>query len=103
MSVNIKNNVEKDTTLLMFFFLKSGRPCNFFSNKTLSYTSVAYMLIELFYIGMPPVRTDSRAVGRSVYGHVITTYSYPWFGNSGEIGDEKHVFFSFNLFSNIRL
>ena len=37
-------------------------------------------LIELFYIGMPVVRTD----GRSVYGHVITKFSgmdrftYPW-------------------------
>ena len=28
-------------------------------------------LIELFYIGMPVVRTD----GRSVYGHVITKFS----------------------------
>ena len=37
------------------------------------------MLIELFYIGMPVVRTDSRAigrsVGRSVYGHVIIKFS----------------------------
>ena len=30
-----------------------------------------YLLIELFYIGMPVVRTD----GRSVYGHVITKFS----------------------------
>ena len=28
------------------------------------------MLIELFYIGMPVVRTDGRA-----YGHVITKFS----------------------------
>ena len=35
-SVNIKNNVEKDTTLLLFFsFWKFRRPCNFFPNKTL--------------------------------------------------------------------
>ena len=39
-----------------------------------------YLLIELFYIGMPVVRT----VVRSVYGHVITKFSgmdrfsYPW-------------------------
>ena len=34
-----------------------------------------YLLIELFYIGMPVVRTDGRAGGRSVYGHVITKFS----------------------------
>ena len=32
-----------------------------------------YLLIELFYIGMPMVRTDGRR--RSVYGHVITKLS----------------------------
>ena len=30
-----------------------------------------YLLIELFDIGMPVVRTD----GRAVYGHVITKFS----------------------------
>ena len=41
-----------------------------------------YLLIELFYIGMPMVRTNGRR--RSVYGHVITKFSgmarftYPW-------------------------
>ena len=30
-----------------------------------------YLLIELFYVGMPVVRTD----GLSVYGHVITKFS----------------------------
>ena len=34
-----------------------------------------YLLIELFYIGMSVVRTDGRAGGRSVYGHVITKFS----------------------------
>ena len=34
-----------------------------------------YLLIELFYIGMPVVRTDGRAGGRSVYDHVITKFS----------------------------
>ena len=34
-----------------------------------------YLLIELFDIGMPVVRTDGRAGGRSVYGHVITKLS----------------------------
>ena len=32
-------------------------------------------MIELFYIGMPVVRTDGRAGGQSVYGHVITKFS----------------------------
>ena len=36
--------------------------------------SLPYLLIELFYIGMPVVRTDSRSVGRSVYDHVITHF-----------------------------
>ena len=34
-----------------------------------------YLLIELFDIGMPVVRTDSQAGERSVYGHVITKFS----------------------------
>ena len=34
-----------------------------------------YLLTELFYIGMSVVRTDGRAGGRSVYGHVITKFS----------------------------
>ena len=34
-----------------------------------------YLLIELFSIGMPVVRTDGRMLGRSVYGHVITKFS----------------------------
>ena len=78
-SVNIKNNVEKDTTLLLFFLSKSpGGHVISFQIKPWVAFGLPYLLIELFYIGMPVVRTDSRAVGRSVYGHVITTYSYPW-------------------------
>ena len=41
----------------------------------ISFQIKPYLLIELFYIGMPVVRTDGRAVGRSVYGHVITKFS----------------------------
>ena len=40
----------------------------------ISSSCVWVALIELFYIGMPVVRTD----GRSVYGHVITKFTYPW-------------------------
>ena len=36
---------------------------------------VSYLLIELFYIGMPVVWTDGRSVGRA-YGHVITKISW---------------------------
>ena len=36
-------------------------------------------MIELFYIGMPLVRTDGRSLARTVYGHVITKFS--WMGS----------------------
>ena len=32
-------------------------------------------MIELFYIGIPVVRTDGRSLVRSVYGPVITKFS----------------------------
>ena len=55
-SVNIKNNAEKDTTLSLFFLSKSLgghiKPWVAFG--------LPYLLIELFYIGMPVVRTDGR-------------------------------------------
>ena len=34
-----------------------------------------YLLIDLFYIGMPVVRTDGRLLVRAVYGHVISKFS----------------------------
>ena len=34
-----------------------------------------YLLIELFYIGMPVVWKDGRLVARSEYGHVIIKFS----------------------------
>ena len=73
-SVNIKNNAVKDTTL--FFFCKSpGGHVISFQIKPWVAFGLLYLLIELFYIGMPVVRTDGRSVGRSVYGHVITKFS----------------------------
>ena len=76
-SVNIKNNVEKDTTLLLFFLFKSpGRHAISFQIKPCAAFRLPYLLIELFYIGMPVVRTDSWAVDWSVYGHVITKFSW---------------------------
>ena len=79
-SVNIKNNVEKDTTLLLFFLFKSpGGHSISFRIKPWVALVLPYLLIELFYNGMPAVPSDGwaggRSVGRSVYGHVITKFS----------------------------
>ena len=75
-SVNIKNNVEKDTTLLLFFLSKSpGGHAISFQIKPWVAFGLPYLLIELFYIGMPVVRTNGRVGGRSVYVHVITKFS----------------------------
>ena len=60
LSVNIKYNVEKDTTLLLFFSQSPGGYVISFQIKPW----VAHLSIELFYIGMPVVRTVGRA------GHV---------------------------------
>ena len=76
-SVNIKNDVEKDMTF--FFFSKSpgSRVISFQIKPSVAF-GLPDLLTELFYIGMPVVRTDSRVVSRSVYGHVITKFS--WMG-----------------------
>ena len=75
-SVNIKNNAEKDTTLLLFFLSKSpGGHAISFQIKPWVAFGLQYLLIELFYIGMPVVRTNGRVGGRSVYVHVITKFS----------------------------
>ena len=67
----MKNNHEKDTTLLLFFLSKSsGGHVISFQIKPWVAFGFPYLLIEFFYIGMPVVRTD----GRSVYGHVITKF-----------------------------
>ena len=65
-SVNIKNNVEKDETLLLFFLSKrrGGHSISFQIKPWVAFR-LPYLLIELYYIGIPVVRTDSRAGGRS--------------------------------------
>ena len=64
--VNIKNNAEKDTTLLLFFLSKSpGGHVISFQIKPWVAFGLPYPLIELFYIGMPVVRTDGRSFARS--------------------------------------
>ena len=66
-SVNIKNNVEKDTTLLLFFLFKSpGGHAISFQIKPWVVFQLPYLLIELFYIGIPVVRMLGWSAGRSV-------------------------------------
>ena len=75
-SVNIKNNAEKDTTLLLFFLSKSpGGHVISFQIKPWVAFGLPYLLIGLFYIGMPVVRTVDRSLSRSVYGHMFTKFS----------------------------
>ena len=59
--VNIKNDAEKDTTLLLLFLSKSpGDHVISFQIKPWVAFGLPYLLIELFYVGMPVVRTDGR-------------------------------------------
>ena len=65
MSVNIKNNIEKDTSFLLLLFPSKspgGHAISFQTKPRVAF-GLPYLLIELFYIGMPVVRTDGRAVG----------------------------------------
>ena len=45
----------------------------------MQFSSVAfgfpYLLIELFYFGVPVMLMDGRSVARAVYGHVIKKFS----------------------------
>ena len=62
-SVNIKNIVEKDKTLLLFLLSKSpGGHAISFQIKPWVAFGLLNLLIELFYIGIPVVRTDGRSV-----------------------------------------
>ena len=63
-SVNTKNNAEKDTTLLLSFFSKSpgGHVISFQIKPRVAF-GLPHLLIELFYIGMPVVETDGQAGG----------------------------------------
>ena len=72
-SVNIKNNAEKDTTLLLFFLSKSpGGHVISFQIKPWAGFGLPYLLIELFTLVCLWCR---RTVGRAMYGHVITNFS----------------------------
>ena len=59
-SVKIKNNAEKDTTLLLCFLCKSPGG----HVKTLSCIWVAIPVDWVIYIGMPVVGTDGRSLSR---------------------------------------
>ena len=67
----------KKTWLCCCFFLSKspGGHANSFRIKPWAAFGLQYLLIELFYIGMPVVRTNGRVGGRSVYVHVITKFS----------------------------
>ena len=66
LSVNIKNNVEEDTALLLFVLSKSpGGHAIYFQIKPWVAFELLYLSIELFYIGMPVVRMDGRSRGRA--------------------------------------
>ena len=61
-SVNIKNNAEKDPTLLFFLSKSPGRPCDFLPNKPLSCIWVAipvdWVILHWYACG-----ADRRSVG----------------------------------------
>ena len=65
-SVDIRNDVEKDSTLLLFFSSKSPAGHEISRQEHPELTVMSYLLIELFYIGMPVVRADFRLDGRTV-------------------------------------
>ena len=65
-SVDIKNNIEQDSTLLLFLLSKSPGGNAIHHQKHLELPAVSYLLIELFYIGIPVVLTDDRSDGRTV-------------------------------------
>ena len=77
--------IQKQFPLSVFVFIDSfvvsalqdagGYPNSRQNNLELHLHWLPYLLIELFYIGMPVVRTNGLSGGRSVYGHVITNFS----------------------------
>ena len=69
-SVDIKNNVKKDLTLLLFFLFNTSAGHAISPQKHLELPVVSYLLIELFYNSLPGVRTDGRSDG-----HVISKNS----------------------------
>ena len=75
-SVNIKHNAKKETTLFCCFSKSPGGHVISFQIKPWVAFGLPYLLIELFYIGMTVVRTNGRSLDCSVYGHATT--KFPW-------------------------
>ena len=75
-SVNIKHNTKKETTLFCCFSKSPGGHVISFQIKPWVAFGLPYLLIELFYIGMTVVRTNGRSLDCSVYGHATT--KFPW-------------------------
>ena len=63
-SVNIKNNVEKERTLLLFSLLSKTLSCNWVA------IPVDWIILHWYASG-----ADGRSGGRAVYGHVTTKFS----------------------------
>ena len=63
--MNIKDNVEKDSTLLLFFLYKSPGGPKISRQKHPQLPVVSYLLAELFYIGSPVVSTVGLSGVRS--------------------------------------
>ena len=62
-TLNIKSNAEKDTTLVFFLSKSPGGHVIPFQIKPRVAFGLPYLLTELFYTGMPMVRTDGRSLG----------------------------------------
>ena len=84
-SANIKINAEKGKTSLLFFLSNSpGGHVISFQIKPWVAFGLPYLLIELFYIGIPVVRTDVRAVAvRSRDYHIFWEGRLPHFLSYG--------------------
>ena len=72
-SFSVKNNAEKDTTLLLLFLSKSPGASDFLPNKTWSCIWVA-IPIDWVILHWQPCGGYGRSLARSVYGHVITKF-----------------------------
>ena len=94
-SINIKKNVEKNTTLSLFFLSKSpaGHAISF-QIKPWVAVWLPYLFIESFYIGMPVVRTDGWAFGQCRshdYQNFSDTYIHAYFIASPLLGGSSAI------------
>ena len=79
MSVDIKNQIEKNSTFLLFFLSKSLCGHAISCQKHLELPVVSYLLIDLFYIGMP---ANGRMVNRTgIHSHDYQNFLDRWITN----------------------